>query len=509
MLSTNVDSNKRIARNTMMLYFRMGISMLVGLYTSRVILQILGVGDYGIYGVVGSVVAMLSFLNTSMAGATSRFLTFELGKGNTKKLSGVFSTALWIHIGIALIVLIFAETIGLWVIEKKLTIPQDRMFAAHVAYQCSVLSAMVSITQVPFNASIISHERMDVYAYVEVANTFLKLFIVYLLYIGNFDKLIQYSVLVLFVSIGIALYYRYYAVKNFEEVTVRLVFDKSIAREISTYTIYSLFSTFAWVGKRNIVVMLVNMFFGVAVNAAAALATTVSGVIQVFSSNIITAIRPPLVTLYAQDKKEDFLLLFYRAVSLMVFIMGICAVPIVLEMDYLLALWLKEVPEWTSGFCKLSLLSTPLIMAESVVNIANSANGKIGLQSAFSGSALLIQIPIIYIAFCFTGYPLCSEIVAIVFSLILFCGSSYCVKRNIPYISLKRVVVSGVLAFALPILTGVFVWYIQQYYESTFIRFVLVILGYELLALSLGYFLLLDKQARIGLNTLIKRYIVK
>lgn len=148
-------------------------------------------------------------------------------------------------------------------------------------------------------------------------------------------------------------------------------------------------------------------------------------------------------------------------------------------------------------------------MAESVVNIANSANGKIGLQSAFSGSALLIQIPIIYIAFCFTGYPLCSEIVAIVFSLILFCGSSYCVKRNIPYISLKRVVVSGVLAFALPILTGVFVWYIQQYYESTFIRFVLVILGYELLALSLGYFLLLDKQARIGLNTLIKRYIVK
>ena len=224
MLSTNVDSNKRIARNTMMLYFRMGISMLVGLYTSRVILQILGVGDYGIYGVVGSVVAMLSFLNTSMAGATSRFLTFELGKGITKKLSGVFSTALWIHICIALIVLIFAETIGLWVIEKKLTIPQDRMFAAHVAYQCSVLSAMVSITQVPFNASIISHERMDVYAYVEVANTFLKLFIVYLLYIGNFDKLIQYSVLVLFVSIGIALYYRYYAVKNFEEVTVRLVF---------------------------------------------------------------------------------------------------------------------------------------------------------------------------------------------------------------------------------------------------------------------------------------------
>lgn len=509
MLSDISQNNKRIAKNTMMLYFRMSISMLVGLYTSRVILQILGVDDYGIYGVVGSVVAMLSFLNASMAGATSRFLTFELGKGNTKKLSGVFSTALWIHIGIAFIVLFFAETIGLWVVENKLTIPQDRMFAAHVAYQCSVLNAMVSITQVPFNASIISHERMDVYAYVEIANTFLKLFIVYLLYIGNFDKLIQYSVLVLLVSIGIAIYYKYYAVKNFKEATVKFVFDKPIAREISTYTVYSLFPTFAWVGKRNVVVMLVNMFFGVAVNAAAALSTTVSGVIQGFSSNIITAIRPPLVALYAQDKREDFLLLFYRAVSLMVFIMGICAVPISLEMDYLLALWLKEVPEWTSGFCKLSLLSTPLIMAETVVNIANSANGKIRLQSVFSGTALLIQLPIIYITFRFTGYPLSSGIVTIVFSLVLFCGSSYCVKRNIPYISLKKIIISGMFAFVLPVLTGVVLWCIQQYYESTFIRFVLVILGYELLTIPLGYFLLIDKLTRKSLNTLIKKRIVK
>lgn len=503
------SNNKRIAKNTMMLYLRMGISMLIGLYTSRVILQILGVDDYGIYGVVGSVVAMLGFLNASMAGATSRFLTFELGCDNKEKLNRVFSTVLWIHIGIALIVLIFAETIGLWVVSNKLTIPSTRMFAAHVAYQCSVLSALVSITQVPFNASIISHEKMNVYAYVEIANTFLKLFSVYLLYIGNIDKLIQYSVLVLLVSISVAMYYRYYAVKNFEETTVRPTFNKPIAKEIGTYTVYSLFPAFAWVGKRNLVVMLVNIFFGVAVNAAAALATTVSGVIQGFASNIITAIRPPLVTLYAQDKKDDFLVLLYRAVPLMVFIMGICAIPIILEMEYLLALWLKDVPEWTSGFCKLSLLSTPLIMAETVVNIANSANGKIRLQSVFSATVLLIQLPIIYLAFYFTNYPLCSEIVAIAFSLVLFCGSSYCVKRNIPYISLKRIITSGMLAFVLPVLLGIIVWYIQQYYEATFIRFVLVILGYELLALPSGYFLLIDKQTRKSLNALIKIRIIK
>lgn len=503
------SNNKRIAKNTMMLYFRMGISMFVGLYTSRIILQILGVDDYGIYGVVGAVVAMLSFLNASMSGATSRFLTLELGLGNKEKLSKVFSTALWIHIGIALMVLLFAETIGLWVVANKLIIPENRMFAAHITYQCSVLSAMVGITQVPYNAVIISHERMDVYAYVEIANTFLKLLIVYFLYIGDFDKLIQYSVLVLLVSIGVAMYYRYYAVNNFEEATIRPVFDKPMAKEIGMYTAYTLFPTFAWIGKRNIVVMLINMFFGVAVNAAAALATTVSGIIQGFTTNIITAIRPPLITLYAQNKREEFLVLFYRAVALMVFVMGICAVPLVLEMDYLLSLWLKDVPEWTTGFCQLSLLSTPLVMAEMIVNIANSANGNIKLQSTFSAIMLLIQVPVIYVAFYFTKFPLWPEIVAIAFSFVLFTGSSYCVKRNISYLSLGQILTSGMLAFVLTIVSGIVVWYIQQYYEPSFIRFVLVIIGYELLTIPLGYFLLIDKPTRKKINIMIKNCILK
>ena len=188
-MQDTTSNNKRIAKNTIMLYIRMFISMLVGLYTSRVVLATLGVEDYGIYGVVGGVVGMMGFLNASMSGATSRFLTFELGKGDKERLAKTFSSALIVHIGIAIVVLILAETVGLWFLSNKLNIPAERMQAAHWVYQLSILSAMFGITQVPYNAAIIAHEKMDVYAYIEILNVTLKLLIVYLLTIGLFDKL--------------------------------------------------------------------------------------------------------------------------------------------------------------------------------------------------------------------------------------------------------------------------------------------------------------------------------
>ena len=204
-MSDNQSNNKRIARNTMFLYIRMFFSMFVSLYTSRVVLQTLGAEDYGIYGVVGGVVSMFTFLNASMSGATSRFLTFELGRKDYQKLADTFATAFWEHLAIAGVIFIIAETVGLWFLCSKMVIPESRMFAAHVVYQLSVLSMMISVTQVPYNASIISHERMDVYAYVEMLHVILKFGIVFLLVLGEFDKLILYAILVLCVTITIAL----------------------------------------------------------------------------------------------------------------------------------------------------------------------------------------------------------------------------------------------------------------------------------------------------------------
>ena len=283
-----ISSNKRIAKNTVMLYIRMLLSVVVSLYTSRVVLEVLGVEDYGLYGLVGGVVSMFSFLNSTMAGATSRFLTFEMGKGDESRLKATFSSALIIHIGIALLVLLLSDTVGLWFLNNKLVIPEGRMHAAHWVLQFSVLGMMVSFTQVPYNAAIIAHEKMDVYAYVELLHVFLKLGIVYLLSIGNFDKLILYSFLVMAVNVLIAFVYRIYCIKHYEETKFSPHFDKKISKEIISFSLYNLLGNMGTVVNTQGTSFVINKFFGLIYNAAATVGTTVSSVVTGFSSNIMS-----------------------------------------------------------------------------------------------------------------------------------------------------------------------------------------------------------------------------
>ena len=273
-------SNKRIAKNALMLYIRMFISMIVGLYTSRVVLATLGVEDYGIYGVVGGVVSMMGFLNASMSGATSRFLTFELGRGDMKRLADTFSSALIVHIGIAIIVFIVAETVGLWFLCNKLVIPEDRMEAAHWVYQCSILSAMLGITQAPYNASIIAHEKMGVYAYVEILNVTLKLLIVYLLVIGDFDKLKLYAVLVLAVSVLIMLIYRIYCIRMFQETHFHFVWKKDILKPLLSFSGWNLYGNLGNMFQQQGTNFVINFFFGVVMNAAMSVGLTVANTVN-------------------------------------------------------------------------------------------------------------------------------------------------------------------------------------------------------------------------------------
>ena len=257
-----MSDNKTIARNSILLYLRMLLSIIVSIYTSRIVLQTLGVSDYGVYNVVGGVVAMLTFLNSAMAGATSRFFTFEMGKDDTKRLNNTFSSAMFIHIGLAAVVLIITETFGLWLLCNKLVIPEERMFAAHVVYQCSIIGMVITFTQVPYNAAIISHEKMDVYAYVELLHVFLKLGIVYLLLVGNFDKLVLYAILVLSVNVIVAMTYRIYCLKNFVETKVVFLWDKSILEPMLSFFGWNAFSGCGYslrVYGSNIVL---NTFFG-------------------------------------------------------------------------------------------------------------------------------------------------------------------------------------------------------------------------------------------------------
>ncbi len=342
------DSNKRIAKNTLALYLRMLLSVVVSLYTSRVVLQVLGVNDYGVYGVVGGVVGMFGFLNSAMSSATSRFLNFAMGKGDEAELKDTFNGALLIHLGIAIVVVLIAETVGLWLLCNKIVIPEGRMQAAHVVYQCSVFGSFLSITQVPYSAVIVAHEKMDIYAYIELLNVGLKLAIVYLITIAVWDKLIVYSLLMLSVSVLIIFIYRFYCIRNYKESHIHLTFNKNIIKPMMGFSVWNMLASCGYslrVYGSNIVL---NMFFGTIVNAAGGIAATVQSVLMGFAGNITTAARPQIITTYATGNFQRMNTLILSVVRLNLFLVGLVTIPVFINAPYILKLWLGNIPSIAS-----------------------------------------------------------------------------------------------------------------------------------------------------------------
>lgn len=436
----NQTNNQRIAKNTLMLYIRMLLSMVVSLYTSRVVLEVLGVEDYGIYGVVGGVVAMFSFLNASMAGSTSRFLTYEMGRGDEQRLKDTFSSALIIHIGIALVVFILAETIGLWFLNNKLVIPDGRMHAAHWVYQLSVLGMFVSVTQVPYNASIIAHEKMDVYAYIELLNVFLKLGIVYLLAIGNFDKLILYALLVLAVNVLIAGTYRFYCVRHYEESRFVFHINKDVSKGILSFSLYNLLGNMGSVVNTQGTNFVINMFFGVVYNAAASIATTISGVVTGFASNIMTAFRPQITKSYAQGDIPQFQSLLSWALKAILLVYALIALPVAFSIKELLSLWLIEVPPCAGIFCQLLLVSIFFETARYVVIMGIHATGRVKWVSIFSGISFMLNPFLIYVLYK-SGCPVSFAYVSVIFvNVFLLIVNIFILHNNVRSLSVKKVV---------------------------------------------------------------------
>ena len=298
-------NNKRIAKNTLFLYVRLLFAMAVGLYTSRVVLAVLGQDDYGLNSVVGSIVVMFYFLNTSMSGATSRFLTFELGRKDYDKMKNTFSAALTIHIVIAAIVVLLGETVGLWYLENKMVIPEGRMVAARWVYHLSLLGAVITITQVPYSATIIAREKMDVYAYIEIVKTLLQLGIVFLLVIMDFDKLILYAILTVCVSLVITLVYRGYCIARYPECRYKFHFDKTIVKPMLGFSGWNLYSNLARQAQGNGVNVILNLFWGTAINAAYGIAQQLSNTVYMFVCNFTLAVKPQIVKYYATGQLRD------------------------------------------------------------------------------------------------------------------------------------------------------------------------------------------------------------
>jgi len=400
----NTENNKRIAKNAAMLYFRMLFTMAVSLYTSRIVLNTLGVENFGIYNVVGGIVVMFSFLSSAMSSGTQRFLSFELGKKNFAQLGKVFSMSINIHATIALIIFLLAETIGLWFLNTHLIIPDERMEAANWVYQFTILSFMLTVVIVPYNASIIAHERMNVYAYVSIVEVVLKLLIVFILQWLGYDKLKLYAVLVFGVSILISSIYGIYSRSNFTECKYHFSWDKTLYKTLISYAGWNLWGNAAAVTFNQGINILLNVFFGPVINAARGIAYQVNAAINGFVSNFQMAINPQIVKSYATGDRNYMHNLIYQGSKYSFFLLLFFSLPILFETETILRWWLKIVPDYTALFCRLVLINTLIDCISGPLMTAAQATGKIKIYQSVIGGLLLSILPISYL-FLKLGFP--------------------------------------------------------------------------------------------------------
>lgn len=410
-----------IIKNSLMLYFRMILIMGVTLYTSRVVLEVLGVENYGIYTLVGGIVAMFGFLNNSMALTTQRFLNFEMGRNNVEKINQVFSLSVSIHIGIAVLIFVLAETIGLWFLTTKLNIPVDRLSAAKWIYHFSVLSAMITVIQVPYNSVIIAYERMSVYAYVSIIDVILKLAIVFLLSYIGFDKLKLYAVLVFIVTLCVAFVYRIYCQRSFSICKYRPFWNKELFFDLLNQSSWNLLGTSAIMLSNQGGKMLLNIFFGVALNAASGLASQVNSALTQFVTNFLTAMRPQIVKMYAAGNLKGMYDLIYKGATFSFYLMLYLSLPILFQTETILSLWLKEVPDFTVVFTRLVLIDGMINTVTISFRTAIQATGKVKLYQILVSILLFLILPFSYLMF-YLGFPPSSiYIVTIVVSLLTLC----------------------------------------------------------------------------------------
>ena len=512
--------NKRVAKNAVALTIRMVLVTIVGLYTSRIVLEALGVDDYGIYGLVGGVVGMASFLNASMTSATSRFITFELGTGNVNKLKSTFSTALVIHFILALVVVLLAETVGLWFLNNKLVIPADRMFAANVLFQLSVFSVIVSFTQVPYAADIIAHEKMSIYAYFEIINVVLKLIIVYSLFTFPGDRLIFYAILILGVSILSALFYRWYCIHNFPEAQFSVKFDKILAKEMLGFSIYELYGSMCVVVKNQGEPIILNLFFGIIANAASSLALTVTGAIDGLTTSITSAFSPQIVKQYADQNINTMAHLMRHAVQFTLLAYTIIAIPCILEAHSVLYLWLGQTPKYSVVFLQLILIAgIPQIIARTN-NVAVRATGHNKILSIVNGTFYL-SIPVTAYLLYKIGMNSATLIYVVGIILLTICTvvGFWLVKieiRELDIANYSFAVLRSIVAVSLALIFNSLIhnylekcdtdgWGYVMQLLSLFGRFLI----YFIVTFSLTFSLAFSKYERNTITTLVKKRLIR
>ena len=410
------ENNKRIAKNTLFLYARMLLTMAVTLYTSRVVLQVLGVEDFGIYNVVGGVVAMFSILSGSLSAAISRFITFELGADNQKRLKAVFSSAIMIQWTLAALIIVLAEILGVWFLNHRMNIAQERLLAANWVLQCSIATFAINLISVPYNAAIIAHERMQAFACVSVIEAFLKLVAVYVLSVFLFDKLIVYSFLLLGISLIIRMIYGIYCGKNFAECHFHFIMNKSLLREMISFAGWNFIGASSGVLKGQGVNILLNLFCGPAVNAARGIAVQVETAVLSFANNFMTALNPQITKSYAIGNSGYMLSLLYQGARLSFYMLFLLSLPLLIETEMVLRLWLHIVPDYTAIFVRLILILSLLESLSAPLITAMLATGNIRNYQLVVGGLQMLNFPVSYLFLRWGFLPEITFIIAIAIS---------------------------------------------------------------------------------------------
>jgi len=424
-----IINKQRIAKNTIALYFRMFLTMAIGLYTIRVVLKTLGVEDFGIFEVVGGIVAMLSFLSGTMASATQRFFAVEIGTENPQQLQRVFSLNVILYFLIAVVVLLIGETAGLWFFKTKMNIPAERMEAAFWVYHFSIFSFMVSILTIPYYALITIREKMSMYALVSILESIFKLLIVYLLVVFSYDKLKLYAVLSFIVTVLISLSYMIYVRIKFSESKLRFFWEKNLFKEILNFAGWSLFGALAAVLRNQGTNILLNLFFNPLVNAARGISYRVFNAINLFVHNFFTAIRPQILKSYSAGEKNEMMGLVFQSSKFSYYLIMILSIPILIEMPSIMFLWLHEIPEYVVLFTRLLIINAIIESLANPFMASVQATGKISKYQAVTGGIILLNLPVSYLFLRLGNPPQITMIISIIISVLAHISRIYFMKK--------------------------------------------------------------------------------
>ena len=504
------SDKKKIAKNTLYMYIRMFFQMLVGLYTSRIVLQVLGVSDYGIYNAVGGIVSLFIFLNTAMTQATQRFLSYNLGKGDFETLRKTFSMCLNVHIIIAFTIVVLCEVVGVWLLYNKLVIPPDRLNTAFWVLQFSIFTCVMSVTQVPYNASLYSHEHFNVYAGFQILQIFLNLgFVILLKYVLPGDKLAWYAFNQMLVQFLIMLFNRIYDIRHFKECSYKLFWDKAMFKQVMGYSSWSLVGDVSNTLADQGVNLLLNMFFGPAVNASRGIAVQIKNMVSNFVGNFKGASIPQIVKLYAKDEKDAMNKLVIQSSKISFFMFYVIAIPVIFEIKEITQIWLGQTPDYLVAFSRLQLITVLTQAMGGTLLFVIQATGKIKKYQLSSAIFNLSVFPLSYLFFKLGYNPITPFVLTIIAKILVDCSIYYNVFRlaHFPigmYLqrALLYMIIVAVLGTVAPFL-------IFNYMEEGFVRLLVMFAVSMSMSLLLVYYIGFTVSERQWVLNLVKKIIHK